>query len=123
MGGGTVTKLCGFCGEHKPRAAVVDDGHGNEVSICAECNAKRTPIECDRCREVGLEACAAERERFKREPFLVPCFDLGAQWTSHDKGATWTRFPPAENGWRGGDKLTVIAINADRGEVTFKVHR
>jgi hypothetical protein len=81
------------------------------------------PPACDRCREIGPEACAAERGRFKKEPFLSPCFDLGAQWTSHDNGMTWTRFPVAENGWRGGDKLTVTAINADRGEVTFKVGR
>jgi hypothetical protein len=77
-------------------------------------------IECDRCREVGPEACAAERARFNAEPFLAPCFDLGAQWTSHDDGLTWTRYPVAENGWRGGRKLTVIAIDATRGEVTFQ---
>lgn len=61
------------------------------------------------------EVCAARR----KEPFLAPCFDVGAQWTSHDGGMTWSRFP----GTRGGWKLTAIAINATSGEVTFKVSR
>jgi hypothetical protein len=58
----------------------------------------------------------------KREPFLSPCFDLGAQWTSRDLGATWQRCPSTDQyGGMATHHLTVIAIDADRSEVTFRV--
>lgn len=60
-----------------------------------------------------------------REPFLPPCFELGAQWRSYDGGATWTRFdnPPPVDERQTDHRLTVIAINNDRGEVTMKVSK
>ena len=46
---------------------------------------------------------------------------MGAQWTSHDNGLTWHRFPEAERAWRGGTHMTVVAVDEANGEITVKV--
>lgn len=76
---------------------------------------------CGRCLEIGPAACAAERVAFRREPWLPGGFEIGAQWTSHDSGLTWTRYPVAERAWRGGMTMTVTAIDEKTGTVTIKV--
>jgi hypothetical protein len=82
--------------------------------------------DCEVCAAMGdqktVDACKAERKAFQREPFLPPCFELGAAWYSPDNGKTWTREAPhAET--RPLDSMTVTAINHDRGEVTMSVSK
>ena len=72
---------------------------------------------------------AARQEIYDRliasEPFLDPCFELGAQWYSYDNGLTWQRFPSPLHAVALAEhkqSMTVIAINRERGEITVKVN-
>jgi hypothetical protein len=105
------------------------DGH--LIPVAAEDFAsqalKPARVLCDDC---GDENCSAYRARERnREPFLPPAFELGAQWYSYDDGLTWSRFPTAEQisdyvQRRGHvNRLTVTAINYDRGEVVMGVSK
>jgi len=71
------------------------------------------------CSKCGDPNCADVRAAAAREPWLDPCFVLGAQWYSVDSGMTWTREPPQRTGRPGS--MTVTKIDRDRGEVTVCV--
>lgn len=80
---------------------------------------------CAICRE---HDCEEKRAAFKREPFLGPCFELGAQWHSYDDGATWLRFPTVEQVREGMERrghiarMTVTSIDMETGSVTVKAN-
>ena len=99
------------------------DGH--LIPVAAEDFASQAlrpaRVLCDDC---GDENCAAYRARERnREPFLPPCFELGAQWYSRDDGLTWERFPHPATPVPYTATLTVTAINYDRGEVVMSVSK
>ena len=88
------------------------------------------PERVEPCKVCGERHCEETRAAFAREPFLRPCFDLGAQWYSFDRGMTWTRQPTIEQikSAVANDimrfivhTMTVTKIDGTRAEVTVRI--